>query len=67
MESYNAERCHESLENLTPADVYFGRGKKILDQRELVKRRTLQARKQYNLNQQNEAASLTLETTKSLP
>lgn len=64
---YNMKRYHESLENLKPADVYFGRGRKILDQRELVKRKTLQARKQYNLNNQKEAASLTLATTETLP
>ena len=38
---YNEERCHESLNNLTPADVYFGRGTAILLERERIKRRTL--------------------------
>ncbi len=34
---YNYERYHESLDNLTPADVYYGRGEAILDQREKIK------------------------------
>jgi len=67
VEYYNHERYHESLENLTPADVYYGRGRMILDQREVIKGRTLQARKKYNLSQQNEAASLTQITHESLP
>jgi transposase InsO family protein len=29
VEQYNHHRYHESLENLTPADVYFGRGQAI--------------------------------------
>jgi len=29
---YNSRRYHESLNNLTPADVYFGRGQAILTQ-----------------------------------
>ena len=33
VEHYNHRRYHESLDNLTPADVYFGRGQRILEQR----------------------------------
>jgi putative transposase len=46
---YNTERYHESLENLTPEDVYRGRGRDILTARELLKMQTLERRKRYNL------------------
>jgi transposase InsO family protein len=41
VEHYNHQRYHESLSNLTPADVYFGRGEAILLERERIKRRTI--------------------------
>jgi len=46
---YNHQRYHESLANLTPADVYFGRQKEVLRKREEIKRRTLQQRRLLNL------------------
>ena len=42
---YNNHRYHESLGNLTPADVYFGRGENILAEREKIKKRTIQNRR----------------------
>ena len=45
VEYYNHARYHESLGNLTPADVYFGRGPAILRERERIKRRTLASRR----------------------
>jgi len=45
IEHYNHHRYHESLGNLTPADVYFGRGQTILLQRERIKRRTIELRR----------------------
>ncbi len=50
---YNNQRYHESLRNLTPADVYFGRGPTILLERERIKRQTIQLRR---LIQQQHAA-----------
>ena len=45
---YNNQRYHESLNNVTPADVYFGRDKAILQQRERIKRKTLEARRLHH-------------------
>jgi len=42
---YNSHRYHESIDNLTPADVYFGRGKAILAEREKTKRKTIAERR----------------------
>ena len=45
IEHYNHRRYHESLNNLTPADVYFGRSQNILLQREGIKRDTIRKRR----------------------
>jgi putative transposase len=45
VENYNNKRLHESLNNLTPADVYFGRGQAILEERERIKKNTIQNRR----------------------
>ena len=45
VEHYNHRRYHESIGNLTPADVYFGRGQTILLQRERIKRKTFETRR----------------------
>jgi hypothetical protein len=45
MADYNHRRYHESIHNLTPADVYCGRGQIILLQRERIKRQTIALRR----------------------
>lgn len=44
VEHYNHARYHESLGNLAPADVYFGRSQAILRERERIKRQTVATR-----------------------
>ncbi len=46
---YNNERYHESLDNVTPADVYFGRQYAVLSERAKIKRLTMQKRKREYL------------------
>ena len=50
VEHYNHRRYHVSLDNLTPADVYFGRGQRILERRKHIKRRTIEQRRQQHFN-----------------
>jgi putative transposase len=45
IELYYHRRYHQSLDNLTPADVYFGRGPCILQRREETKRNTIKQRR----------------------
>ncbi len=50
VDHYNHGRYHESLQNLTPADVYFGRGQTILKQRERIKQKTIETRRLLHRN-----------------
>ena len=46
---YNNQRYHESINNLTPADVYFGKSEEVLTRREQIKMNTLERRRRLNL------------------
>jgi transposase InsO family protein len=46
---YNHQRVHESLDNVTPADVYHGRAREIQTARERLKQQTLKRRRRYNM------------------
>jgi len=46
IEHYNNQRYHESLGNVTPADVYYGRDGEILSQRARIKEKTMLLRRQ---------------------
>jgi hypothetical protein len=48
---YNNHRYHESLDNVTPADMYEGRYHEIITRRKQLKRKTLRDRKRFNLSQ----------------
>jgi putative transposase len=49
VEYYNHRRVHESLNNLTPADVYYSRARDITEARNLVKEQTLRRRWRENM------------------
>jgi putative transposase len=53
---YNHRRYHESLDNVTPADVYHGRRPAILTRRAQIKQRTLRARRRENRRTPPQAA-----------
>ena len=46
---YNNQRYHEALDNLSPADVYFGRAEEVKARRAEIKKKTLQERRNINL------------------
>jgi len=52
---YNNERYHESLNNLTPADIYFGRAEQRLRERANIKQKTMEERRRI-YQQQKEAS-----------
>ena len=45
---YNNERYHESLDNMTPADVYFGRVEEVKSNRERIKQKTMEERRRQH-------------------
>ena len=53
IDHFNNNRYHESISNLTPADVYFGRGGTIVAERRRIKLQTIQNR---GLNHQRQVA-----------
>ena len=46
---YNNQRYHESLDNMTPADVFYGKEKEVRSRREKIKRKTMALRREQNL------------------
>lgn len=51
---YNHHRYHESLDNCTPADVYFGRRESILNARHKIKTQTMKKRRKlYQIQRLN--------------
>ncbi len=48
---YNTERYHESLNNLTPEDVYTGRGQTVLNRRLKIKQKTIAERRRLYYKQ----------------
>lgn len=49
VDHYNNHRYHESLDNCTPADVYFGRYQEVQSERQKIKQQTLQMRYAQNI------------------
>jgi putative transposase len=50
VEYYNHRRYHESLGNVTPADMYEGRQVEVLTRRERIKCETMERRRRENLH-----------------
>jgi putative transposase len=45
VEHYKHQHYQERLKNVTPADAYFGRAEAIIQQRERIKRKTIENRR----------------------
>ena len=45
---YNNKKYHESLKNVTPADVYFDRDTELLSRRNEIKAKTIKERRKKN-------------------
>ena len=48
VDHYNHRRCHDSLGNVTPADVHFGRADAIISERKTIKEETIRQRRLLN-------------------
>lgn len=46
---HNNQRCHESLDNMTPIHVFYGKEKEVRSRRDNIKRGTMVLRRQQNL------------------
>ena len=55
---YNHERYHESLNNLTPADVFHGRDQEMLEQRKLIKENTMSMRRRMYYDNRDSLTNL---------
>jgi len=58
VEHCNQQRYPETLDNLTPADVFFGRTAQVLDARAAVKQRTLAQRRAQQLSRVGNSSGL---------
>jgi hypothetical protein len=50
---HNHERYHESLDNLTPADVFYGKAEEVLNQRKQIKQNTIALRRKSDYDDLN--------------
>jgi putative transposase len=48
VEHYNYHRYHEAIDNLTPAQKYYHQATKILQQRKVIKEKTLKKRRELH-------------------
>ena len=58
VEHYDHLRYHESLSNLTPTDVYFGRGQSILLELERIKQKSIEHRRLQHRNAAAQKSSI---------
>jgi len=49
VEYYNNHRYHESLDNMTPASLFYGKHKEVQSERDKIKQNTMALRRQQNL------------------
>jgi putative transposase len=63
---YNNRRYHESLDNVTPADVYYGRNRKVISKRKQIKQKTLEQRRKQHYNKLESFTKLKLCSVKSV-